>query len=246
MKSLVILLFLIIVSHLSLAQAPKTKVVYQSKSLVIQQLTKHTYVHTSYLQTNDFGNVPCNGLIVTNKHTSVIFDTPADSASSEELIQWITNTLHSQIKAVIPTHFHADCLGGLTAFHHHQIPSYASSKTIAFATKNKSNIPQHAFNDSLVFWLDKKEVTVNYFGAGHTLDNVVGYFPSEKVLFGGCLVKELNAGKGNLEDASVADWPTTIQKVKTAFPKVKYVVPGHGKIGTVDLLDYTKQLFQAP
>jgi hypothetical protein len=37
-----------------------------------------------------------------------------------------------------------------------------------------------------------------FFGEGHTKDNVVAYFLSEKILFGGCLLKELEASKGYL------------------------------------------------
>ncbi|MCK0206070.1 MBL fold metallo-hydrolase [Ornithobacterium rhinotracheale] len=58
------------------------------------------------------------------------------------------------------------------------------------------------------------------------------YFPKDQVLFGGCLVKELGAGKGNLSDAFPKEWSATIQKVKHAYPEAKIVVPGHGKIGT--------------
>lgn len=65
-------------------------------------------------------------------------------------------------------------MGGLNAFHKHDIISIANSKTIEIA-KEKSE--------------------------GHNTDTIVGYYPHEKVLFGGCLIKELNATKGNLADA---------------------------------------------
>lgn len=31
-------------------------------------------------------------------------------------------------------------------------------------------------------------------------------------MFGGCLIKELDAGKGYLGDANVADWSSTVEK----------------------------------
>jgi metallo-beta-lactamase class B len=71
----------------------------------------------------------------------------------------------------------------------------------------------------------------------------VAYFAKEKVLFGGCLLKELHASKGFLGDAVVADWSRTVMYVKQAFPDVKWVVPGHGQVGDKALLDYTIQLF---
>jgi metallo-beta-lactamase class B len=72
---------------------------------------------------------------------------------------------------------------------------------------------------------------------------VVGYFEKEQVLFGGCLIKELDATKGYLGDALVGEWSATVGQVKNAYPKLKWVVPGHGKVGDVSLLDYTIQLF---
>ena len=86
-------------------------------------------------------------------------------------------------------------------------------------------------------------VAVRFFGPGHTADNVLGYFEKEQVLFGGCLIKELDATKGYLGDAVVGEWSTTVGRVKQAYPNLKWVVPGHGKVGDVSLLDYTIQLF---
>ena len=68
-----------------------TDTVYQSDQLIITRLAKHSYVHTSYLYTNSFGKVPCNGMIVLNKNEAVVFDTPANDTSTTELINWIEN-----------------------------------------------------------------------------------------------------------------------------------------------------------
>jgi len=63
-------------------------------------------------------------------------------------------------------------------------------------------------------------------------------------MFGGCLIKELNATKGYLGDANTKDWSSTVLKVKSAYPNVKIIVPGHGNYGDQKLLDYTIQLFK--
>ena len=70
---------------------------------------------------------------MSNNKETIVFDTPTNGKSSEELIKWINGTLHSKINAIIPTHFHDDCLGGLQAFHNNNIPSYAYAKTIELA-----------------------------------------------------------------------------------------------------------------
>ncbi|WP_452222165.1 alpha/beta hydrolase [Lacinutrix salivirga] len=77
-----------------------------------------------------------------------------------------------------------------------------------------------------------------------TQDNIVGYVPSEKVLFGCCLVKSLNASEGNLSDSSIEDWSKTVEKLKNEFSEIENVVPGHGKSGGTELLDYTINQFK--
>lgn len=222
----------------------KAKKIYESKDLVITQISENSFIHTSFKQTNDFGNVSCNGLIVKDHNETIVFDTPTQDKSSEELIRWINEKLHAKINAIIPTHFHDDSLGGLMAFHKHNIPSYSYAKTIELAKENNFVIPENDFNDSLVLKVGDKDVTAKFFGEGHTRDNVVGYFPSENILFGGCLLKELEAGKGYLGDANISAWSKTVEKVKKEYPNVKVVVPGHGDYGDGKLLDYTIDLFK--
>jgi len=241
---LLVTIFLSPVRCISQNLSPESsKTVYQSDALTVTQLTEDVYVHTSFLQTETFGKVACNGMIVTNQNEAVVFDTPADDSSSAELIAWIRTKLHCKINAVIPTHFHEDCVGGLKEFHENNIPSYANQKTIELAKERGFNIPAMGFKNSLKLDVGGENVHAGFFGEGHTRDNIVGYFPAGKVLFGGCLVKELNASKGNLADANVNDWGNTVKSVKARYPDVKFVIPGHGAVGGSALLDYTIKLF---
>lgn len=249
MRLLKSLFFLVlIIAHLgSYAQMPaafKPKKRHSSRDLVITQISENAFVHTTYLQTNDFGRVPCNGLVVRDGGEALIFDTPTTDSESEALIRWVEKKLHCKVKAVVPTHFHNDCLGGLNAFTARGIASYASEKTITLATKNNFPVPANGFRDSLVLAVGNAQVRLTFFGEGHTADNVVAYFPSEKVLFGGCLVKEIGASKGFLGDANLATWTATVENVKKAYPEVQVVVPGHGNPGGAQLLDYTAELFR--
>lgn len=222
----------------------KAKEIYKTNDLIITQISENAFTHISYLQTNDFGNVPCNGLIIRDNDEAIIFDTPTNDKSAEELIKWVRETLNCKINAIIPTHFHDDCLGGLKAFNDKNIPSYAYFKTIELAKENKYEIPKNSFGNSIILKVGNENVSVKFFGQGHTKDNVVGYFPSENIMFGGCLIKELNASKGYLGDANVAEWSSTVEKVKMEYPNVKIVVPGHGEYGDRGLLDYTIKLFK--
>jgi metallo-beta-lactamase class B len=220
------------------------KELYRSKDLIITQIAANSFQHTSFLQTNDFGNVPCNGLIVRGKDEVIVFDTPTNDSSTNELIKWIKETLHCKVNAIIPTHFHNDCLGGLKVFENNGVPSHANFKTIELARENNFVVPENGFTDSINLNAGGESVIVKFFGEGHTKDNVIGYFPGDRIMFGGCLIKELEAGKGYLGDANIAAWSATVEKIKAAYPDVKIVVPGHGQFGDSKLLDYTISLFK--
>lgn len=220
--------------------------VFRSENLVIDKLSANTFIHKTYFQTQQWGKVYCNGLVYCRDGEAVVFDTPVNDSLSLVLINWIKQDLHAKLKAVVVNHFHEDCLGGLKAFHDNGAASYSSNLTRQYTledTAGKSEIPQHGFSKELVLKVGKGKVVNRYFGGGHTRDNIVSYIPSEKVLFGGCLIKEQGAGKGNLADADVDAWPNTVRKVKSSFPDIKYVVPGHGQWGNTSLLDYTIRLF---
>jgi metallo-beta-lactamase class B len=218
--------------------------VYSSDQLTVIQRAPHSWQHISHKATNDFGNVPCNGLVVRSGNEVIVFDTPTNDTASNELITWIRDSLACSVKAVVPTHFHDDCLGGLRAFHARGIASHAHAPTIALARATGAVVPQHGFSDSLTLSVGTTSVLVKFFGEGHTKDNVVGYFPPDDVLFGGCLIKEVGASKGYLADANVRAWSTTVERVRSTFPHARIVIPGHGEPGTVELLDYTIVLFR--
>jgi metallo-beta-lactamase class B len=223
----------------------KDNIVYTSDNLIVKKLSGHVYLHTSFLNTNDFGRVECNGMIAVNGNEAVVFDTPADNAGSDELIKFVKENLNSQINGLVPTHFHEDCVGGLEVFFENEIPVYASNRTIQLLQKNNKNYskPITGFNDSIALNIGDKTVFAKYFGEGHTSDNVIGYFPEDKAIFGGCLIKEIDATKGYLGDANVNAWSETVEKIRQKYPEVEIVIPGHGSTGGKELLDYTIMLF---
>lgn len=220
------------------------KSVYRTETLEIIQLTESSFVHISYLSTNDFGRVACNGLVVIDGGEAFVMDTPVDDPSSEELLHWIQTEKGASTVGVVATHFHNDCLGGLKAFHARGIPSFASEATVNLAKENGYEVPQNAFSAEKETEVGGKTIQLAFLGEGHTRDNVVGLVKEEKVLFGGCLIKELGATKGYLGDANLKEWARTVERVKLRFPGNKWVIPGHGKPGGDELLDYTSQLFR--
>jgi len=226
-------------------RADTDSMVYQSDNLIIRKIGVNTFQHISYLQTNDFGKVDCNGMIAVDGTEAIVFDTPADVESSKELIDYLTNQMQFTIKAVVATHFHNDCIAGLDVFHKNNIVSYANRATIdRIKTLGLDNLPQKEIDHHIEIPLGNTIVEARFVGEGHTPDNIIGYFPKDKALFGGCLIKENGASKGNLEDANVGVWSASVGNLQKTYPQIQLVVPGHGATGGTELLDYTVELFQ--
>ncbi|MTI41079.1 subclass B1 metallo-beta-lactamase [Fulvivirga lutimaris] len=240
MKQTFLMCLLTITSTLIMAQ----KNLYKSENLVIEKTTPNLYLQITYLNTDDYGKVACNGAIYISNNEAVIFDTPSDSISSIELINYVKNELKSSIKAVVINHFHIDCLGGLKEFHAENIPSYASNKTIVLAKEDNQEVPQNGFDKADTLTIGNQKIINTFFGEAHSKGNIISYIPSEKALFGGCQVKALGAGKGNLNSANIHEWPNSIENIKKAYSEIQFVVPGHGKIGGAELLDFTIQMFE--
>lgn len=197
MKALFLAFFLILLGTSScfLPRPPKRAVVYQSDSLIIEELTQGVYVHISYIDLPS-GPFPCNGMIVVDGEQAFIFDTPVTNDVSIELLNWIQKDLKKETMGLVAHHFHEDCVGGLEEFKKRGIPSYVNLATYELLQEKEAVLPTDSFEDSIQLKVGQLSFTVRFMGQGHSKDNVVSYFPTKNLLFGGCLVKEVNARKG--------------------------------------------------
>jgi len=239
-------LFLIVVSLVCISFCKKpldAESIYISEDLQLTKLNNSSYIHTSYITLKNGVRFPCNGFIYTNTNKAYIFDSPVTDKATQELIAWLHQMQKIKIKGVVFNHFHNDCTEGIDIFKEHGILTIASNKTLEFMVDEGLLAPDQTFDQSLELPLGKKIIENTYFGEAHSKDNIVSYFPKEKILFGGCMVKSLNSKKGNLADANISEWSNTVTKIKKAYPEVEIVIPGHGDYGDQRLLEYTISLF---
>jgi len=202
-----------------------------SQDIDIIKISANSYVHISYAQIPGFGRIGSNGFIFTDNREALLFDTPMNDSQTMQLVDWIKDSLKVRIVGFVPNHWHADCMGGLNYLNSIGIPSYANEKTIAIAKTKNLPIPQHGFVDSLVLHLGNQKVISKYYGPAHTTDNIVTWIPSERILFGGCMVKELKSETlGNIADADLTEWPKTIARVIADYTSANIVIPGMGQL----------------
>jgi Zn-dependent hydrolases, including glyoxylases len=222
---------------LLMAQGEKITI---SPDIELIPITENCFIHVSYHSLPSYGRVGSNGVVYIDNGKAFLFDTPMTEAMTQTLVEWLGKEMKLQIVGFVPNHWHSDCTGGLAFLKKCGIPTYANQKTIDILSKENLPLPETAFNDSLTLWLNDKKVECFYPGAAHAIDNIVVWIPAEKILFAGCMVKEVaSATLGNTADGDLSVYPATIQRVKERYPEAKFVVPGHGLAGGKELVEHT-------
>ncbi len=239
-----VLLFLALLLPLPLlAQRLECRKIMVSPNLEIIPLSECAWVHVSYSEIPPYGMVASNGLIYRDQDQVFLFDTPMTEALTIELVNWIENELKAKIVGFVPNHWHEDCMGGLAYLHQKNIPTYAHQLTIDLAKSHQLTAPQTGFKDSIQLKLNQQPIFCEFPGAAHSLDNIVVWIPSEKILFAGCMVKELNSKTlGNTADGDLKAYPETIRRVLQKYGEARIVIPGHGSYGDTELIRHTLQL----
>lgn len=205
-----------------------------SENLKIIKISEHTYLHTGG------GN---NGIIFANNGEAVIVSTPETDTETQNLIDWVKNQ-KLKIVGYILDRWHPDAMGGINAVHKAKIKTYANELTRKICEEKGLPVPQNGFYPKLELTVGGEKIIAHYLGKAHTEDGIVTWFPKDKVLFGGNEVRSYGGWYGNIGDASLKEWSNTISKVKENYGAAEVVVPGHGKSGGVELLDYTINMYK--
>jgi metallo-beta-lactamase class B len=241
--ALTLLLGLTLAGCQSAKVAPRQESIRVSDDVTVQLIAPGVWVHTTYFDVPGYGRVGANGLVIADGGEAALIDLPWTDEQTGTLFDWIAQNAGATVKVVVPTHFHQDCMGGLAEAHRRGAVSYALDKTIELAYRDHLPVPRFPFAFRTMIRCGKTIFIVTYFGAGHTTDNVVAWLPKQQILFGGCLVKSLDSQSlGNTSDGDLTAYPTTLKRVRAAYPNARIVVPGHGDWGGTELIDHTLKL----
>lgn len=210
--------------------------------LNITHLTGDFYVFTTYNLYN--GNyVPANGMyLVTNKGT-VLFDTPWDTTQFQPLIDSIKKKHAKDVVMCIATHFHADRTGGIEYYKQKGYKTYTTRQTDELSKIRGMKRAEYLINKDTVFKIGQYTFQTYYPGQGHAPDNIVIWFEKERILYGGCLIKSVrDKDLGNLSDANVNTYATTIKNVQEKCKNPKYIITGHNDWTDTRSLEHTLKM----
>jgi metallo-beta-lactamase class B len=218
------------------------------------------------LMQHDPGFAPANVLAVRMPDgTLVLCSSPYDTGATRTMVRRLRRRWRPPRIVAINVHFHPDGSAGNAGYALEGVETYGSDLTAqalarrgpevwALTARSASAEARRRIEatpivaaartfratDGLRLTFGGEAIQIFHPGPGHSPDNLVVYFPSRRLLFGGDLVRAADAGVGYRGDADLARWPAAVDAV-AAFP-ADVVVPGHGAAGGPELLRHTRQV----
>jgi metallo-beta-lactamase class B len=212
--------------------------------LELTAIAPGVWMHTSWREIPEWGRVRSNGLVVETETGVVLIDTAWTGPQTERLLAQIEVMLPNPVDTAIFTHAHADRMGGADVLHAAGIETWALDLTNELAPGRDLTPAQNSLD------LEMGEashvipgLTIYYPGGGHSEDNIVVGIDAVNILFGGCLIRPLEARTlGNIADANLENWSLATGLLHAQFPAASQIIPSHGDPGTRTLLDITMSL----
>ena len=156
--------------------------------------------------------IPANGMYLITNKGAVVIDTPWDITQFQPLLDSIKARHNKNVILCIATHFHEDRTAGLEYFRQMGTDTYTTRQTDELSRRKGMKRAQYLIDKDTVFKVGQYSFQIYYPGKGHSPDNIVIWFEKERVLYGGCLIKSAEDNDlGNLSDASIKDYATTIK-----------------------------------
>jgi metallo-beta-lactamase class B len=214
----------------------------QHAPLTIAPLTGNFYVYTTWGQAGG-EPYPANGLYLLTPEGVVLIDTPWDTTQFQPLLDTIWQRHHQHVVLCIATHWHSDKTAGLAYYRSKGIKTYTTRLTDSLSLVNGKPRAEFLFANDTTFTVGGYAVQTFFPGEGHTKDNIVVWFGKDRVLYGGCLIKGVEAPDlGYTADGNPAAYAATIRRLQAKFPNPAYVIPTHQRWESTQSVQHTLEM----
>ena len=162
----------------------------QNYPIALQKIAEGVWVHTSSYTVPGRKPIPSNGLIVQDGEDLIMVDTAWGEMATKSLLEKIKTDIGKPVTKLIITHHHLDKMAGVDVMEFEGAQVFTHPLTPIKAVNSGYPVP----NTSVAALKDARSrtkvgtVEIAYPGAAHAEENLVVYIPSQKILYGGCLL----------------------------------------------------------
>jgi cyclase len=226
---------------------------YQPEAAFVRALADGVY---AYIQPDGSWNVS-NAGIVTAPDTTIVIDTLASEPRNRLLLDQIKAVQHGPVQILVNTHAHPDHVNGNGLLNPPTILGRSGGRKTLLNPAPRPTEPLIRFEpfghtdprppnitieDPATIWAGDRKLRLIPMPAAHTAADLVVWLPDERILFAGDLVMygwstPFAAGEGSVQGSLDA-----LEKLRDLDPLV--VVPGHGDVGDVGLIDGAIRYFE--
>lgn len=239
------LLLFVILSQLLNSRAWAEEPVYIHPDIALIRISDQVFVHQTYSISEVYGRFSSNGMLLISQQKALMIDTPISPDHTAIIYNHLRDSMDVEITTFIGGHSHDDCIGGMAYLQQKGVYTILGAATKHLCQQLNLPLPDTTFEETLSFSFEKHKIECYFPGGGHAPDNIVVFIPQESLLFGGCLIKAAEArGLGNIADAEISSWKSSVEKVHEKYGNAKWVIPGHGQPGDSSLLKHTIKLVE--
>ncbi|MBP6287408.1 MAG: hypothetical protein KA409_10860, partial [Ferruginibacter sp.] len=132
---------------------------------------------------------------------------------------------------------------GLEYYRQQGVKTYTTVLTDELSKRNNKKRAEFLMAKDTVFTVGQFSFETYYPGEGHTADNIIIWFKKEKILYGGCLVKGVDAENlGYLGDANVTEYASTLKKVQKKCRKPTFIIIAHSDWKNINSLKHSLRM----
>ncbi len=216
-----------------------------SSAIELKELVDGVWLHTSQYEYPGGGRFSSNGLVVREGRTLTLIDTAWGELRTLELLAAIASRTGLPVTKAVVTHFHGDRVSGTDILEGQGIEVYAHPLTQRLTIAHGLPVPDRALEG-----LARREsvahfgsLDVIYPGPAHAMDNLMIWLPEQRILFGGCAIRERRSTSlGNTTHGDIRSWHKMLEWLADHYESAEIVVPGHGEPGGFDIVHHTHRL----
>lgn len=186
------LLIITILSSYYLSFSQSIKI---NDSLEVKKISNSIYIHISTTEIKGWGKVSSNGILIIDNKKAFLVDTPSNTPITKSLVCCKSCTLNPEIIGFIPGHWHSDCIVGMEYIKLIGIKIYSNQLTNNILIEKARPSTNISFQDSINISLNNRNIKCYYLVGGYPHDKIVVLIPYEKILFGGCMVRDCNLNR---------------------------------------------------